>query len=390
MKKLLLVLSTKIIKSENGGTEEIEAFLEFLDSHHIDYVFRTRQGTSDPSLFGFYTRYIDKILKLREVDSFLEDVQATHELFVVGPTVYDFIFASNKQAYWIQSRWGEEIDDTKSRYAIKVSNFLNLQEFLEVIQESNVQHYHDVLDDGTEIYSLLRANTYDVDQTTKNVLGKMQDALKGRNETFTWQIEAFLTAAVFNLKALVLSVDYFAFVPSSTVQSNGGFVEILMNRVRFLQGNKVKRQREPIIIRHESVPKSHENKVAARNGIVNRLESMHINTAYKGKLKGKHVLLLDDYLTSGDTIETAKALLKAAGVSRVTVLTLGKFDKRNAGYTEHVFNIVGDPYSTNFQATLVKSNQSSEAFRSNRQDSDKILAALSKIIQVEENNDADD
>jgi hypoxanthine-guanine phosphoribosyltransferase len=47
-------------------------------------------------------------------------------------------------------------------------------------------------------------------------------------------------------------------------------------------------------------------------------------------VSGKRLLLVDDVLTSGATVNSAAAVLIAAGAARVDVLTLARADRRKA------------------------------------------------------------
>jgi len=47
-----------------------------------------------------------------------------------------------------------------------------------------------------------------------------------------------------------------------------------------------------------------------------------------GEIANKRILLVDDVFTTGATLRTAAAVLKAAGASRVTALTLARVDDR--------------------------------------------------------------
>ena len=47
-------------------------------------------------------------------------------------------------------------------------------------------------------------------------------------------------------------------------------------------------------------------------------------------VQGRHVLLIDDVLTTGATASACSAVLKRAGASRVTVLTLARADRRQS------------------------------------------------------------
>lgn len=44
--------------------------------------------------------------------------------------------------------------------------------------------------------------------------------------------------------------------------------------------------------------------------------------------EGKHVLLIDDVMTTGSTVAAASKALRRAGAARVTVLTLARVDRR--------------------------------------------------------------
>jgi predicted amidophosphoribosyltransferase len=48
-------------------------------------------------------------------------------------------------------------------------------------------------------------------------------------------------------------------------------------------------------------------------------------------VRGRHVLLIDDVLTTGATAGACAAVLKRAGAARVTVLTVARVDRR-AGF----------------------------------------------------------
>jgi ComF family protein len=52
--------------------------------------------------------------------------------------------------------------------------------------------------------------------------------------------------------------------------------------------------------------------------------------ARRSSVENKHVLLIDDVLTTGATVNAAAAALKRAGARRVTVLTLARVDRRQS------------------------------------------------------------
>ncbi|HEY9223933.1 MAG TPA: phosphoribosyltransferase family protein, partial [Variovorax sp.] len=50
---------------------------------------------------------------------------------------------------------------------------------------------------------------------------------------------------------------------------------------------------------------------------------------------GRHVLLVDDVMTSGASVFTAAQVLKTAGAARVTALVLARTDPPNEGHGAH-------------------------------------------------------
>jgi Haloacid dehalogenase-like hydrolase len=103
----------------------------------------------------------------------------------------------------------------------------------------------------------------------------------------------------------------------------GDFLDIAAKLAR----NKYKRD---LLDRHTRAERS--NIVFKRQGIVaavrNQLETMRVGADYRKTLKGKRVLLLDNFLTWGSTTETGRNLLLTAGAAAVKVACVGKYGTR--------------------------------------------------------------
>ncbi len=69
---------------------------------------------------------------------------------------------------------------------------------------------------------------------------------------------------------------------------------------------------------------------SAQAGLTNakRRENVAGAFAVNGRLDGKHVLLVDDVMTTGATASACARALKRAGAARVTLLTLARTDRR--------------------------------------------------------------
>jgi ComF family protein len=70
----------------------------------------------------------------------------------------------------------------------------------------------------------------------------------------------------------------------------------------------------------------------AQAGLTNAKRRANVEGAFeiRGRLDGKHVLLVDDVMTTGATASACARALKRAGAARVTLLTLARTDRRTA------------------------------------------------------------
>ncbi|WP_091585294.1 phosphoribosyltransferase [Alteribacillus bidgolensis] len=60
-------------------------------------------------------------------------------------------------------------------------------------------------------------------------------------------------------------------------------------------------------------------------GAKRHLDTIHLNPEYQGKLKGKKVVVLDDYTANGYSFECARNLLLNQGVKELIFVTIGTF-----------------------------------------------------------------
>jgi len=82
---------------------------------------------------------------------------------------------------------------------------------------------------------------------------------------------------------------------------------------------------EPLFWRHTPSVKRSAGGSSDRNDPTDQIETIHINPFYKGKIQGKHVVVVDDCTTYGVSFAVATAFLKKAGARKVTGIALGKF-----------------------------------------------------------------
>ena len=99
------------------------------------------------------------------------------------------------------------------------------------------------------------------------------------------------------------------------------------NQAELLAREIARRWRAPV----RMVARRKKN-TTAQAGLTNAKRRANVEGAFeiRGRLDGKHVLLVDDVMTTGATASACARALKRAGAARVTLLTLARTDRRTA------------------------------------------------------------
>lgn len=100
---------------------------------------------------------------------------------------------------------------------------------------------------------------------------------------------------------------------------------------------------QPLFIRHKPSSKRSAGRGGDRTDPTEQLLTLHINPYYadKGRLKRRHVIVIDDCTTYGVSFGVAAGLLRAAGADAITGIALGKFGSQAR---EYAIEVSGDPF----------------------------------------------
>jgi hypoxanthine phosphoribosyltransferase len=79
-----------------------------------------------------------------------------------------------------------------------------------------------------------------------------------------------------------------------------------------------------LLIRHTTAAASHFSSGANRD-IYQQLSTILLNEAAKRRIVGKRILVLDDFTTSGNSLETARVMLLKGGAASVVGLAFAKY-----------------------------------------------------------------
>jgi ComF family protein len=105
----------------------------------------------------------------------------------------------------------------------------------------------------------------------------------------------------------------------------------------------------------------------------------------RGAITGKRILLVDDVLTTGATVNACAAALKSAGAKHVAVLTLARADRRR--WVEATISNIGSGRKPGHQATLPASEAQRAAERGSKASGTSNQRGAGSVLRLEEDPD---
>ncbi len=90
-----------------------------------------------------------------------------------------------------------------------------------------------------------------------------------------------------------------------------------------------------LLVRHTAALDSGRTRSSGGTGatFLNQINTVHVNPLYRSKIRGKCILLIDDFTTDGYSLECARNLLLEAGASDVVAAVIGRYKTRQYVYT---------------------------------------------------------
>jgi hypothetical protein len=290
----------------------------------------------------------------------LEAVLAKHDLsreqvVMVGMSDHDFQAANNAQILFLNANW----DRKESRYGFKFTAPRDVILFIDVFALRE-HHWFYAIDDPVVMRSLAPYST-------------MRDESKAYSEAAFAALKAGTKDRHFFLRALAASIyfsglggkfHYIAAIPHHGVGfGNAAFDDIL----REIAGMFDAKYLQDLIVRHSQAPSQRQARNARQDpSVLDQFNTMHLtrlpmmtpSKRYKiPPLRGKTVLVVDDFTTHGNTFEAARHYLAAAGASVICVSVLKTI---NRGYRVVSLRVAIDPFTKN---TLAASAMSSRELR---------------------------
>jgi len=305
--------------------------------------------------FCLYFRMHKSFIPRGDAQKFIEETSSNGEVVIIcGAVDVDLYLAANTKSFLIAAGWVTP-EEKVVKYGIPAPTPSKMRALIEIIVNQTNWYYLCAFDDPvpTKVVSLCLSNTYagTVSPEEEDMAKAFEAILKDRadNPAIKQALICYLMAAISHDKDFKEVQDW-AVTPSSSTNPPQ-IMEDLKEHVRYMMNG---RKREAIFIRHTATGKSRFDSRDGRQRndyCLKHFRSIRVNEKYKGKLKGRVVCLLDDYLTHGNTFEALRNLLIKCEVKKIIFVSIGKF-KRNdeSQYIQKSFSIEGDVYSGNYTA----------------------------------------
>lgn len=339
MKKVLVF--SKEVFSDYRDKNEFKEFLDKLGKENI-IVFTSGKDSSLQEMNEWFKAnelkiYVMSRYKLR--NRMEEKPEKITRYIIIGNRDIDFRTAVNNKLLYIVPMWCSDINDKSEKYGVRINTLIQLDEIIKTVNNHHNWYYHEIIDDGTEVYSLTSGNSRitGVSKNEKELVDGFKAFLKyGRVDYYEILFYHFLAGMTNN--DLFRNIDIWGIAPSSGTKLSKEMM-FFKDRARCLMKKMSTKEGDNLIIRYTNIQPSKmlNGSIRENEGSGRLLDSIYLNPKYK--VKDKTVCIFDDYLDYGNTFESIRNILKYAGAKKIVFVSLGRFRK---DYIFQEYKIKGD------------------------------------------------
>jgi hypothetical protein len=261
-----------------------------------------------------------------------------NETLYIGSTSLDWRTAINAGVLYLHALWAAPVPPGTTTLTIQ-----SPREIRHIVETylSGPPHWSYSLDGSNwKLRSLLPASAV-LPSTSPNSTFKLQDVFTYDKTIGVGVDDArdvlmlFVLASAY-LEGLIPANPLICVYPSSRRgKVNGQLKDYLNKAAKIFHGY----YKDDLLVRAVDAPdtslarwRASQSGVAANISIVTQASTVHLGAKYRGKLRGKTVIVFDDFTTKGMSLEWARLLLDSGGAENIILLTIGKYGSTYTRY----------------------------------------------------------
>lgn len=264
-----------------------------------------------------------------------------HDFIVLAATNDDVQMAKNGGGVLVPAGWAA--DAKVADYGIAVADGAELKDALGLIDGWPGSWYFEGTEPWYGVRSLSDVSGKHVSTPQEEFARKVVNTIKGGGP----RLQALLVVAA---RSLLMSgtaaqdkLMWGVYPSSASANDDGETLSDFGHRLRTVVSKVHWAKRgAPLLIRHTRSAKRSYGASGDRTDPADQIETLHINPEYRGKVAGRHVVMLDDCATYGVSFGVASAFLRKAGAASVSCVALGKFGNQLRYYE---IDIGSDPFA---------------------------------------------
>lgn len=264
----------------------------------------------------------------------------SHDFIVLGASDDDVQMAKNGGAVLVSAGWGSV--SAAASYGISVPDGAGFVEVVNLVAQWPGSWYFEGAEPWYTVRALADVSGKSVTTAQASWAADIVSTVKGGG----LRLQALLTVGARSLlKSGIVGPSelMFGLYPSSASSNDDG--EILsdfMHRLRTVTSRvRFAKKGAPLFVRYKVSTKRSHGGAIDRTDPSEQIESLHLSPTYRGKIGGRHVVLLDDCTTYGVSFGVASAFLRKAGALSVSCVALGKFGNQLRYYE---IDLDSDPF----------------------------------------------
>lgn len=351
IKGIIFDLSNTLIDDSNLPVEGIPELIEHCKSLGLT-TFVVSNDDSAADVLSRADIIVDHIITKKDTGKrkpspvFIEMAQSiseipTHKLVYVGDDdMTDAICASHAKVLYLSALWA----NPDPKYGIRIKSPETLGSYIDINLSRTRYWYWSINTEDRLKRNVVMKSLIDCGSGTefgKRLKNSAVSVLKRGASVDRLFVMNQLFCSIY-LDGLPQNLDFWTSYPG---HRKGSELNSIMAYYLDLGAKESRDKYKPIFHRHTTAEKSAYKRHSGGNvDFENQIKTVNIIPDMKGSLKGKSILVVDDFSTNSFSFEWARNLLLQAGAENVILIAVGKYGNRYGIYSPKD-EVSWDPFS---------------------------------------------